>query len=193
MTELLEQSVVNRPLAHSYYPRRAYGRMETKGLELIEKQVIPFLQHQLEQAVKKQDSHKILMYIRGLGNLGHPKILPVFEPYFEGKQEITEFERMTMVIAMDKLAINYPKDARAILFKIYQNEGESHEVRCAAVMQLMRTNPPAETLQLMAEYANFDSSRQVRAIVKSVILSASKLENYENQELYVFVYFASTH
>lgn len=183
LTELLEQSVVNRHLAHTYYPRHAYGRMTPKGMELVEKQVIPFLQHQLERAVEKRDSHKIQVYIRALGNLGHSKILAVFEPYFEGKQQITEFERLAMVIAMDKLAINYPKDALAVLFKIYQNVGEAHEVRCAAVMQLMRTNPPAAVLQRMAEFANVDSSKQVRAVVKSVILSAAKLENYENQEL----------
>ncbi|MDD9338890.1 MAG: hypothetical protein PV362_04375 [Providencia heimbachae] len=183
MTELLEQSVVNRQMAHTYYPRNAYGRMATKGMEMIEKQVIPYLQNQLERAVEKQDSHKIQVYIRALGNLGHPKILAVFEPYLEGKKQITEFERLAMVIALDKLAVDYPKDALTVLFKIYQNVAEFHQVRCAAVMQLMRTNPPAAVLQRMAEFANVDSSRQVRAVVKSVILSAAKLENYENQEL----------
>lgn len=183
MTELLEKAVVNHQYSRNYYPKQTFGRLATKGMELITKEVLPYLQHQLERAVSDRDNYKIQVYIRAIGNLGHVKILSVFEPYLEGKQQITNFERMSMIVAMNKLAINYPKDAQAVLYKIYQNVAEAHEVRCAAVLQLMRTKPDAALLQRMAEFTNVDTNNQVKAAVKTAIQSAAQLQNPENIEL----------
>lgn len=47
----------------------------------------------------------------------------------------------------------------------------------------MRTNPPAEMLQRMAQNTNTDSQEQVNAAVKSAIESASQLNSDESDEL----------
>lgn len=88
-----------------------------------------------------------------------------------------------MVASLDKMTKVYPKLVRSVLFKIYQNSGEAPEVRVAAVMQIMKTNPPAQTLQRMAQHTNYDHSRQVSAAVKSAIESAASLHGPKSYQL----------
>lgn len=73
--------------------------------------------------------------------------------------------------------------SRSVLFKIYQNVGEVHQVRVAAVFQLMRTTPPVAMLQRMAQFTHEDPSQQVQAAVESAIRSAAKLTNPDQLEL----------
>lgn len=88
-----------------------------------------------------------------------------------------------MVASMDRMAIVYPKLARSVLYKIYQNPGDVPEVRVAAVMQLMKTNPPAQILQRMAQYTHNDPHPEVSSAVKSAIESAAQLKAEYHHEL----------
>lgn len=182
-TEFLNRAQVSNQSAYNYYPVHAFGRLADRHYEIVTKDVIPHLAKELKQAVKDEDSQKIQVYVRALGNLGHPQILAVFETYLEGKIQVTPFQRLAMVVAMDKLTQNYPRLARSVLFKIYQNVGEAHPVRCAAVFQLMRAAPTTLILQRMAEFTHEDPSTHVSSAVKSAIKSAAKLTESENQEL----------
>lgn len=183
LTSFLNHAQVNNQSAYNFYPVQSYGRLANRNYKIVTDEVIPYLAQQLKQAVKQEDSHKTLVIIRSLGNLGHQEILNVLEPYLEGRLPTTDFQRLAMVTALDRFAINYPKTARSVLYKIYQNVGEAHEVRCAAVFQLMRTNPQAALLQRMAEQTNQEPSRHVRAAVKSALESAAQLTAPENAEL----------
>lgn len=129
----------------------------------------------LKNSVKEADSHKIQVYIRALGNIGHPNILSIFKPFLESKSPISKFQRLLIVISLDKLINVEPDTARMVLFNIYHNVGEASELRCAAVFQLMKTNPPAAMLQRMADFTNYDLSNQVISAVKSSILSAAQM------------------
>lgn len=160
---------MNNQSSYNYYPVQSFGRLADRDFQIVTRDVIPYLSQELKQAVKHENSERIQVLIRSLGNLGHPQILNVFEPYLEGKVQITDFQRLAMVVAMDKLTINYPKLARNVLFKIYQNVGEAHEIRCAAVFQLFRTNPQAATLQRMAEQTNQEPSKvNITTITKTL-------------------------
>jgi hypothetical protein len=183
LTLFLNRAQVNNQSAYNYYPILAYGRLADKDNKIVTRDVIPYLNHQLKRAVDEEDSKKIQLFVRALGNLGHPAILNVLEPYLEGKYQVTQFQRLAMVVSLDKLVQNYPKLSRNILFKIYQNIGEGHEVRCAAVFQLIRTTPPAAMLQRMAEFTHHDPSKHVSSAVKSVLTSAAQLTNEEYSDL----------
>jgi hypothetical protein len=180
-TALVRKAQVNNDTAHNRYPVHSFGRLSPKNSTVVAKTYIPYLASQLKQAVKKGDSPKIQVYIRALGNTAHPKILEVFEPYLEGEEDMSDFQRLVIVASLDQMTMVYPKLARSVLYKIYKNPGEAHQVRIAAVMQIMKTNPPAEILQRMAQYSNVDNSKQVRSAVKSAIESAARMES--NTEL----------
>ncbi|XP_046405787.1 vitellogenin-A1-like [Ischnura elegans] len=179
---LARKAQVNNVTAHNLYPVHAFGRLSPINPKAVAEEYIPYMAKHLRAAVKDGDSHKIQVYIRALGNLGHPKILSVFEPYLEGKEPMSTFQRTLMVTSLNKLAKVFPQVARRVLFNVYQNLGESHEVRCAAVLVLMRTAPPAFMLQRMAEFTNRDPSLQVTAVVKSAIQSAAALQGPHHHE-----------
>ncbi|XP_012280139.1 vitellogenin [Orussus abietinus] len=177
--DLVRRAQINHHTAHSRYPVHVYGRLNPKVVSAVTKEYIPYMAEELRSAVKKGDSRRIQGYIRALGNMGHPKILGVFEPYLEGKEQVSNFQRMWMVACMDKLANVYPRVARPVLFKIYLNTAEAHEIRCTAVIQLMRTKPPFGMLKRMAQMTNIDVNRHVNSIVKSAIESAAESESPE--------------
>lgn len=173
--DLVRKVQVNNATAHNRYPVHSFGRLSPIDLPAVRDEYLPYFAQKLRSAVKEADSHKIQVYIRVLGNFGHPKVLSVFEPYLEGKVAMSDFQRLLMVISLDKLVRVYPVTARKVLFNIYQNTGEAHELRCAAVFQLMKANPQASMLQRMADFTNYDLSSQVNAAVKSSIQSAAEM------------------
>ncbi|KAJ8955351.1 hypothetical protein NQ318_003445 [Aromia moschata] len=68
------------------YPVRSFGNFRTnEGLKMVD-HVVGYLTQQLHEAVSRADTQKIHTYIKALGNVGHPKILPAFEPYLEGPE-----------------------------------------------------------------------------------------------------------
>jgi predicted Zn-dependent protease len=174
---------VDNAFAHDNYPVHILGRMVPKRFPPLTEDYIPHWGRSLNEAINEGDSQKVQVYIRALGNVGHPSILPVLEPYLEGKKSASKFQRILMVSALDRLANVYPKEAAAVLLKLYQNTGENHEIRCVAVSLLMRTNPSANMLQRMAEFTNADPDPQVSSMVQSAILSAANLQNPSNLQL----------
>lgn len=183
LANFLRQSQVSNHSAYSFYPTHAFGRMASKSYRIVQRQVIPYLAHKMNIASQNEDSEKMLTYIRALGNLAHPAILSVFEPYLEGKMPTTEFQRLAIVVAMDKLTKQYPRLTRPILFRIYQNSADRDEVRAAAVFAIMRTNPDASMLQRMAEMTNVEKSVNVASAVKTALESAAELDHPDYRQL----------
>ncbi|KAK6620187.1 hypothetical protein RUM44_006588 [Polyplax serrata] len=182
-TNLVRMAQVNMKTAHNRYPVHTFGYLTPKHETTVSDVYIPYFAQQLEQGVKEGYSPKIQTYIRALGNIAHPKIVEVFEPYLNGKQQLTDFQRTLMVVSLNKLAIVHPKLARTILYKTYANTGEVYQVRVAAVYNLMKTIPPASMLQRMAQFTHDDPSNQVRSAVKSAIASAADLTEEHHNEL----------
>lgn len=178
--DLLRRAHVDGQSARHRYPVHLSGPQSQNHRAVVEEQYIPYLQRQLENAISQDDSIKIQLYIRSLGSTAHPKILAIFEPYLEGKRPISNFQRLLIVISLCDFIKVHPKTARTVLYRIYQNQFEVPELRVAAVMQIMKTNPSAHLLQRMAEYTNYDQSKQVNAAVKSAIESAANGDHIAN-------------
>lgn len=182
-TNLLRRVAVDNASAHDNYPVHIFGRMVPKRFPPLTEEFIPYLARSLNEAFNESDSRRLQVLIRALGNVGLPSILPIFEPFLEGNRNASKFQRQLMVSALDKLANLFPKEAAAVLLKMYENTGESHEIRCAAVSLLMKTNPPANVLQRMAELTNTDPDPQVSSMVQSAIKSAANLPEQSNLQL----------
>lgn len=173
---------VSNRTAYNRFPVYAYGFLSDRDYEVVALQAIPYFSYKLKEAAYEQDSEKFLIYTRALGYIAHPKILDVFTPYFEGQYPATRFQRLAIVVALHRFTDFYPKLARTVMYQIYQNIAEYHEVRCAAVYLLFKTEPPVAMLQRMAEYTHFDPSTYVSAAVKSALEYASELTNYEHSD-----------
>ncbi|XP_066158842.1 vitellogenin-like [Euwallacea fornicatus] len=183
-TNLIHKVYINKNESHNQYPVHSFKHFATEeGSHWAKTMVIKHFGQHLDHAVTEGDSRKIHIYIRALGNIGHKKILEIFEPYLEGKKQCSQFQRLLMVLFMDKLVVSFPEVARTVMYRIYQNVGEVPEVRVIAVYQLMRTNPPTEMLQRMAQNTNTDPQEEVNAVVKSCIETACKMSGSEYETL----------
>lgn len=183
LTRFLNMAQVNNRTAHLNYPVNSFGRLADRNSRIVVDEVIPYLSKQLSDAVEKGDAPNVLVYVRALGNLGHSAVLSVFEPYLEGKVIVSDFQRLAMVIALDNYKLSYPKSARSVFYKIYQNAGERHELRVAAVFELILTQPDAAMLQRMAEQTIEEPNPHVRAAVVSALETAAYLKAPQWAEL----------
>ncbi|CAH1388803.1 unnamed protein product [Nezara viridula] len=183
-TEIINKALVNQKSSEKNYPVHFLGSVKAKNVSAILEKYISYFQKKLHESVNQKNSVDIQLYIRALNNIAHPYTLKVFKPYLEGKTTISKFQRFTIIASMDKLVKTYPNLARTVLFRIYSNMADTPEIRIAAVMQFIKTNPPVLMLQSMAQQTNFDLNKQVNAAVKSAIESYAKQEvNQYNKEM----------
>lgn len=118
-TDLVYKVYVNKNESHNQYPVHSFGNFNTKeGREFVEQVVIPYLAQELNNAVSQTDAQKIHIYVRALGNVANRKILEVFEPYLEGEKAVSQFQRLWMVISLDRLASYKPSVARSVFYKV---------------------------------------------------------------------------
>ncbi|XP_028134500.2 vitellogenin [Diabrotica virgifera virgifera] len=176
-TDLLRKAVIQKNVAKSEYPVNSFGRFRTEeSKKFVREEVMPYLKEKLQKAVQRAETHRIHAYIRAVGNLPDPRILEIFEPFLEGKQQSSQFQRLLMVLAMGKLTETHPEDALAVFFRIYQNPAEHQAVRIAAVFHIMRSRPTLQILQVMASNTNNENNDYVNAVVKQSIEELTELE-----------------
>ncbi|KAG5880947.1 hypothetical protein JTB14_010378 [Gonioctena quinquepunctata] len=178
-TDLLSRVYVDVHHSKIQYPVKTFGDFNSEeGEKLIMEEVIPYLTTQLNGAITQAETRKIHTHIRAMGNLGHPKILSAYKPYLEGRKQASQFQRLLMILSMERLMNLYPSKVIPVLFRVYQNPGESQEVRVAAVFHLMRSPLPVQTLKIMASYTHKDPHESVNAAVKSSILALAESKDH---------------
>ncbi|CAH1153577.1 unnamed protein product [Phaedon cochleariae] len=183
-SDLIREVYFHNTFYRAQYPIKSFPGMQSdEGIVFARGTVIPYLTKKLDMAIRQGKLHSVHAYIRAIGNTGAPDIIPIFKPYLEGTKQISQYQRLLMVASLDKLVKTNATLASDCLFKIYQNIGDSQEIRITAVYQLMRTKPTTEILQIMASYTNIDTHEYVNAAVKSSIESAAKLEGLEFRNL----------
>nr|BAB32642.2 vitellogenin [Bombyx mandarina] len=182
-TKLINLGQVNNYTAHSYYPTHMYGRLTHKHDAFVLEEILPTLAADLKASVEYKDSTKAQVYIQAIGNLGHREILKVFAPYLEGKVEISTYLRTHIVKNLKTLAKLRDRHVRAVLFSILRNTAEPYPVRVAAIQSIFISHPTGEMMQAMAEMTHNDPSVEVRAVLKSAILSAAELQHPRNFDL----------
>lgn len=105
-TELAHKAFVSKSYAFRPFPTYVYGPVMLRTEQLVIKKYIPYFDRRLKEGVKDSDSNKIRTMITALGNLAHPRILSVFEPYLEGRQSMSRFQRLTIVVALSRYVVN---------------------------------------------------------------------------------------
>ncbi|XP_077269193.1 vitellogenin-3-like [Temnothorax americanus] len=144
---------------------------------------ISYLTDKLKKGFDENNGQKIQTYIMALATTGHQKIISVFEPYLEGTQPASNFQRLLIVSSLSDLARTQPKLVGPIFYKLYVNELEEHEIRCIAVQLFILTNPPLITLQRVAKYTHYDKNEQVNSAVKTTLQSLANTKRLELQNI----------
>ncbi|XP_025073621.1 vitellogenin-2-like [Pogonomyrmex barbatus] len=154
-----------------HYPKRTFGPLISEDNKDVEEIYIPYMANQLKHAISRSDSPRIQSYIVALGVTSHPKIISVLEPYLEGTQPASKFQRMLMVSSLTTLIQTQPKLVGPILYKIYMNTREAHELRCIAVHNFIKSDPPMLMLQRVAKFTNYETNEHVNSVVKTTLES----------------------
>lgn len=182
-SELVRKAQIDKRHSQSAYPIYNFGKFNPETDKVVVEHYIPYMEKQMHLSIKNGDNAQAQAYIVALGNFGHSNVLKVFEPYLEGEQQTTTYLRTLMVSSLRSLVRRSPQTVASVLYKIYLNEQEAHEVRCAAVHLYMLTDPPLVSMLRMAKYTNYDKSNDVNAAVKSSIISLSKWDHPQFQHL----------
>lgn len=177
---LLRRASVDRKDSAGLYPSHLYGRPATVNQSLL---FLTQMQARLEAAFAAADYPAIQLYSRAIGNVAHPRIISIFEPYIDGRENATDLQRLCMVASLDMVSKVHQEEAREFLYRVYGNSTYPSELRVAAVMHLMKTSPPAEMLQRMALMAGVETDSQVSSAVHSSIRTAAKLTSPRSQIL----------
>ncbi|KAL4712509.1 hypothetical protein ACJJTC_007525 [Scirpophaga incertulas] len=180
-TTLINMAQVNNETAHSFYPVYMYGQFVRQHDSFVYEEVLPVLSQQLKQAIEVENIKKAQVVIKALGNLGHRGILDVFAPYLEGKIQVSTFLRRNMILNLDVLALTKDSFVRAVLFNILKNAVEPYEVRAAAIQTIFMSHPTRTIMQAMARMTHDDPSMQVRALIKTIIVSTASLKHHSQE------------
>ncbi|XP_032524894.2 vitellogenin-like [Danaus plexippus] len=175
--KLINMGQVNNETVHRYYPTHMYGRPSPKEDAFVINEILPRLSQELQLAIENGDSRKSQVYIKAIGELGHPAILDIFKPYLEGKIPASTYLRTRIIEHLYVLAKGRDDYVRAVLFSVLKNTAEPYEVRVAAIDKIFMSRPSTAMMMAMAQMTKDDPSIQVRAALKSAITSASELKN----------------
>ncbi|KMQ94517.1 vitellogenin precursor [Lasius niger] len=159
------------------YPVHSFGDMKIPNEDVRE--YISYLAQELKKAIEENNVTLIQTYIVALGYTAHPKVIEVFEPYLEGRQPVSTFQRLMMVNALSPLTATSPKFVRSVLYKIYSNIQEADEIRAAAFYNVIKSKPSLLTMIRMAQFTNYDQSDQVNSAVVTTINSLSRLTQWQ--------------
>lgn len=164
-----------------YYPVQSFGRMIPPNNVLEE--LISYFAEQLKEAIHKNNSPRVQTYILALCSTGHPKVISVLEPYLEGMQELTKFQRLMMVNSLYPLATDHPRLVRPIVFKLYSDVYQPDDIRVAAFYNLIKTNPSLPIMMHIARQTHYDKSKQVNSAVTTTMHSLARLKQWQTQDI----------
>jgi len=192
-TTLLHQACVNTNLRNTRYPVQMYGKFCDE--KIVETEFLDFFVNQLERVIytdnTDENMHWKVTYLTALGNIGHPKVIPVVQRLMDNL--INPFIKVKAVYVLKHLIVSrsnqnirdtvkvhgvdrdsvdcltdeiIEKRVLPILVSVAMDKGEHPEVRMAAISLIMyTTNADITIWQQLAYMTWFEVSEQVRSFV----------------------------
>lgn len=116
------------------------------------------------------------VYIRMAGNLGTRKATLYLKRIIWPKWHANEHKRMAALWALHTAAKHQPQLAQSIALPVYQNTSEHSEIRIAAFVVILETDPELYLLRHIAQHTISEPSGQVAAYVMSAFRALAKSE-----------------
>ncbi|KAL3194887.1 hypothetical protein MRX96_045799 [Rhipicephalus microplus] len=121
--------------------------------------------------IENEPEYESTVFIRSAGNLGTRKALRYLERFICPKWHANEPKRMAALWALKQAARLHPELARSIALPVFHNTSEPSEIRIAAFLVNVMTNPDLFVLRHIALEVLTDPSDQVVAFVVSAFRS----------------------
>lgn len=199
---LLHQACVNAKIRSTRYPVAMYGHF--CDAKVVETEYLPYFIEQLEKYIEsenKEDTHWKNLYMTALGNIGHPRVIPVVQRLMD--KIVNPFFKVRVVYMLKHLIVarnhlNRPeftfhgidqtdiltdeivlKKVVPILVSCAFDKGEHPEVRTAAIALLFRTSCVDVALfQQIAYMTWFSASEEVHSFIYHTLKNLSELKRY---------------
>merc|ERR1719167_1638719 len=170
LSNLIYHAYVNPSTMAGNYPVRIYGIFGTEHSPIVMKYV-SLLEQWLEES--EQDPKRAMkpVIVTAMGKLG---VLDAAKPLLRIAQGVNGEEPMYRSLAVHSLkrtSVRYPRQMRAVLLSIINNQLEHADVRIAAISVLPWAQPTYVELQQIAIRSWYDRSNQVSSYARSMLIS----------------------
>ncbi|KAK8760323.1 hypothetical protein V5799_028410 [Amblyomma americanum] len=133
--------------------------------------------------VEQEPEHETTVFLRVAGNLGTRKAVRYLERFISPKWHANERKRMAALWSLKQASKHHHTLARSIALPVFHNTSEPSEIRSAALVVILATNPDLYVLRHIALEVVTDPSDQVAALVTSAFRSLAESKYPCHREL----------
>ncbi|KAH7971372.1 hypothetical protein HPB49_022947 [Dermacentor silvarum] len=126
--------------------------------------------------VENEPEHQSTVFLSVAGNLATRMAVEYLERFICPKWHANEHKRMAALWALKQAAKRHPKLAHSIALPVFHNTSESSEIRIAAFLVVLATNPELYVLRHIGLEMVTEPSDQVVAFVTSAFRSLAESE-----------------
>jgi len=125
------------------------------------------------------EEEKVLI-LKAMGNMGASETIPTLKRLVEDRQQSIRV-RVNAVFALRRLAKRLRKQVVPILMSSFMDIKEEQDVRRAAFVVIIESNPSFLTLQTIAHLLRNEPSSQIRTLVYSSLINAAHYSSHERE------------
>lgn len=202
LSTLLHQACVNTHVRNTRYPIAIYGHF--CDAQVVETEFLPYFVEQLEKVIvseNKEDSHWKNLWMTVLGNIGHPRVIPVVQRLMDTL--VNPFHKVRVIYMLKHLIVArtsvvvpelkvhktdvltrevVEKKVLPILMSAAFDKGEHPEVRMAAISLLFHCNVVDVTLWQQLAYSTwFEVSQEVHSFIYNTLKNLAELKTWTNE------------
>ncbi|XP_065290068.1 vitellogenin-6-like [Dermacentor albipictus] len=133
--------------------------------------------------VEHETDHQSTVFLSVAGNLGTRKAVEYLERFIRPKWHASEQKRMAALWALRQAAKHQPKLARSAAMPVFHNTSEPSEIRIAAFLVVLETDPELYILRHIGLEMITEPSDQLVAFVSSAFRSLAESEYPCNREI----------
>uniref|UniRef100_A0A3B3HUB2 Vitellogenin domain-containing protein n=1 Tax=Oryzias latipes TaxID=8090 RepID=A0A3B3HUB2_ORYLA len=153
-----------------------YGTMISKYC--AESDVCPPIQKRLSEAVSKGETEDIILYVKVLGNAGHPsslksitKIMPI---HGTAAASLPITVHIEAIMALRNIAKKEPRMVQELALQLYMDKALDPELRMLSCIVLFETNPSMALISTLANAVKSEENLQVASFTYSHMKSLSR-------------------
>jgi len=123
------------------------------------------------------EEEKVLI-LKAMGNMGASETIPTLKRLVEDRQQSIRV-RVNAVFALRRLAKQLRKQVVPILMSSFMDIKEEYDVRRAAFVVIIDSNPSFLTLQTIAHLLCMEPSSRIRTLVYSSLINLALYQSHE--------------
>jgi len=123
------------------------------------------------------ESEKVLI-LKSMGNMGAVETVPLLKTIVQDPRQPV-IVRANAIFALRRLSKQFSKQVTPILMSVFMDVKEERELRQAAFVVIINSNPSMPTLQMIGHRIRHEPSNQLRTLVYSSLINLATFTSHE--------------